>query len=224
VTVKCAGDRCRAPTFCVATLGELLAELGDLGRDDDRAVRLAGISREVLLVVSLRLVERCDVRDLGDDRIFPEFRRRELRAHRLGNPALLGRLGEDHGTVLRADVVALAILRRRIVNREKHIEEVAVRQDGGVEGHAHDLGVSRSPAADVVVRRVGVAASGIARLDRFDAGELVEHRLEAPEAAPPSTAVSRRSMKGYSLSWGTLRERAAASGAGARMDGSRSLP
>jgi hypothetical protein len=69
------------------------------------------------------------------------------------------------------------------VNREKHVEKIAVRQDGRVERDAHDLGVARAPAADVVVRGIRVAASGVAGIDRFHTGELVEYRLEAPEAA-----------------------------------------
>jgi hypothetical protein len=55
----------RASSLASQPLGELLAELGDLGRDDDRAIRLARIPGEVFLVISLRLVER---RGIGSER------------------------------------------------------------------------------------------------------------------------------------------------------------
>ena len=80
-------------------------------------------------------------------------------------------------------VVALPVFRRRVVNREKHREQVAKRQHRGVERHAHDLGMSGSPGAHVVVGGIGVAPAGVARFDRPHAGELVEHRFQAPEAA-----------------------------------------
>ena len=63
------------------------------------------------------------------------------------------------------------------------VSEVAKGQHGGVERHANDFGVTRSAAADVVVRRIRVATAGVTRFDRFHPGELVENRLEAPEAS-----------------------------------------
>jgi len=160
----------------------MLAKFRDLGRDDDRAIRLGGIAREIFLMVALSLEERRLVGDLRDDRVLPQLRRRQFGAHRFRSRALLGRLAEDHGAVLGPDIVALAVLRRRIVNREKHGEEIAKRQYRRVESHADDFGVTRPSAADVVVRRIRVAAAGVTRFDRFHPGKLVENRLEAPEA------------------------------------------
>ena len=57
---------------------EVLAELGDLGRDDQRAVGLAAVAREVLLVVGLGRPEPRGGRDLGDDRVREEPARVEL--------------------------------------------------------------------------------------------------------------------------------------------------
>src|SRR5918997_2648115 len=50
----------------------LLAELRDLGRDHDLAVRLVPVAPEVLLVVVLGDVEGLEGRHLGDDGVVPD--------------------------------------------------------------------------------------------------------------------------------------------------------
>ena len=98
-----------------------LRNFATFGRDHQRAVGLARVAREVLLVVALGLVERRRAGDLGDDRILPELlppRARAITASAIARCS--GRLAEDHRAVLRADVVALPVGRRRVVDREEH--------------------------------------------------------------------------------------------------------
>jgi hypothetical protein len=52
----------------------------------------------------------------------------------------------------------------------------------GSNVHAHDFGVPGAAAANVVVGGLGRLSAHVARFDRFDALQLVEYRLEAPEA------------------------------------------
>ena len=116
----------------------------------------------------------------------------------LGVRALLGGLRIDHRAVLRSDVVALAIERRRVVDREKHPEQVGVRQHGRIELDAHDFGVAGVSAAHLVVGRVRRSSAGVAGFDRHDALELVEDRFEAPET---SSAEHRRLRVSWVNSW-----------------------
>ena len=138
---------------------------------------------EVLLVVGLRLVERRGAGDLGDDGIAPELLRRELLDHRLRRLPLRVALAENDRPILGSHVVALAIRRGRVVDREEHGEEIAEREHGGIEGHPHDFRVSGAPGAHFVVGRALVRAARVARLDRDHAVEAVEDGFEAPEAA-----------------------------------------
>ena len=56
-------------------------------------------------------------------------------------PLLLLAVVEDRGAVLRARVHALPVLRRRIVHLVEELQQRAVRQLRGVEGHLQGLGV-----------------------------------------------------------------------------------
>ena len=102
----------RQPTgrLALQPLAEVLAELGDLGRDDDLAVRLPAVARRSTpggspppgrtapaSAISVTIGSRQSFAgvELGDDG--------------LGGRALLGRRAEDHRAVLRADVVALPV-------------------------------------------------------------------------------------------------------------------
>src|SRR5205085_8899699 len=73
--------------------------------------------------------------------------------------------------------------RRRIVDGEEDREQVAVVELVRVEGHAHHLGMAAAPRAHLVVVGIRGLAPHVTGLDRLHALELVEDRLEAPEAA-----------------------------------------
>ena len=63
------------------------------------------------------------------------------------------------------------------------VEQLVVRHHRGVVDHAHRLGVPGAARADLLVRRVRGAASGVPDGRRPDAGQLPEHLLSTPEAA-----------------------------------------
>ena len=77
------------------------------------------------------------------------------------------------------DVVALAILRRRIVDLEEELEQVAIRQPLRIEDDLDRLGMR----AVIAVRRVRHVAAAVADARRDDAGQLADQVLHAPEAA-----------------------------------------
>ena len=92
-------------------------------------------------------------------------------------------MGEYHGAVLGADVVALAIERGRVVNGEEGLQQGAIVDQFGIEAHLHYLGMPRGAAAYPAVIGILQCSAGIARNERLDADELIERGFEAPEAA-----------------------------------------
>jgi len=110
------------PALGTHLLQKLLPEFGDLRRDHGLTVRLTRVVGEVILVVPFRRIECRERLDLGHDRIVVQLLRLHLGDGFARNPRLVIRVREDDGAILRADVAALTILRRRIVNREEHVE------------------------------------------------------------------------------------------------------
>jgi hypothetical protein len=90
---------------------------------------------------------------------------------------------EDRRTILAAGVVTLTVQRSRIVDHEEHLQQLLERHDRGIEGDAHDLGMPRVAAADLLVGRVRAAPAHVTRLDGENALHAVVYGLQAPEAA-----------------------------------------
>ena len=120
--------------------------------------------------------------DLGDDGIIEDLLLRKGGDHVLGDRLLVRRVVEDRRPVLGADVMALAVERRRVVDREEDLEQLAVGDDVGIERDAHRLGVAGAARADRLIGRIRVLPADVAGLDRLDALHPVIDRLQAPEA------------------------------------------
>jgi hypothetical protein len=89
--------------------------------------------------------------DFSDHFAWPEAGGVYVRDRVFGDsPLLVGRV-EDGRPVTGADVVTLAVLRRRVVNLEEELEQVAVRELLGIEVDFDGFGV----VAVVAVGRVG---------------------------------------------------------------------
>src|SRR5918997_215600 len=123
----------------------LLAELRDLRRDHDLAIRLVRVVPVVLLVVVLGDVERLERRHLGDYGVVPDALGLDLRDELLGDAALLLVVVEDRGSVLRPDVGALPVQRRGVVDGEENLQDLPERDRLRIERDLNDLRVSRSP-------------------------------------------------------------------------------
>src|ERR1043165_19863 len=136
---------------------------------------------QVILVVPLGRPELRVVDDLRRDRARPLL----LRAldGLLRRLALLLVVHEDRRAVLRADVVALPVRRRGVVQAEEEVEDVAVRDRRRIEHDLDALGVPGAAGLHVLVARVLERAAGVADRRVDHAGQLADQLLDAPEAA-----------------------------------------
>src|SRR5882672_9647270 len=171
---------CRLNRRWFPALGrERLAELLDLRRDHEHAVTLRRVVPEVLLVIVLRAVVHRRRQHLRHDLVVVV--RRDLRHRLAGNLLLLRRVGEDHRSILRAHVIALAIELGRVVHHEKNFEDLPIRDAGRIELDAHYFGVTGVAVAYLAVVRAINVAAGVTRLDVNHALEFFVHRFQAPE-------------------------------------------
>ena len=161
----------------------LLAELRHLGRNDGPAVALGGVAGEVLLVIILSRVERRRGRDLGHQRAIPYPGRVELTDDLLRDRLLLRAVIEDHRTVLRADIVALAVERSWVVDREEDLQNLTQTDDGRIERHLYDFRVPGAAAAHLLVGWILDRAAGITGHDIGHAVDFIEDGLYTPETA-----------------------------------------
>src|SRR5918994_2887177 len=121
------------------------------------AVVAGGVALQVVLVLGLGHPERDGFADLGHHLAGPQSRSFDVGDRVLGDPALLLAQIEDLRAVVRAEVVALAVLRGRVVDLEEDLEDVAVGDAGGVEDDLGCFGVPRVLA----IGRVVVLAAGV---------------------------------------------------------------
>src|SRR5215204_182203 len=150
---------------------------------EERAQQAArrGALLEVALVVVLGHPERRGGLDLGHDRIAKALLRPLDHApSRLG---LLVGLGEDHRAVLPADVRALPVQLRGVVELEVLGDKILVADLRGVERDLADLDVSGRAGADLLVSGIVDVAALIAHCRIDHAVELAERCLHLPEAA-----------------------------------------
>jgi hypothetical protein len=136
------------------------------------------VALEVVLVLGLGLPERHRLADLRHDLAGPQARGVDVGDRVLGDLALLVARIEDLRAVARADVVALTVLGRRIVDLEEELEDVPVGDALGVEDDLDRLGVTRM----VAVGRVVVLPTGVTDPGRDDPIAGAQQVLDAPEA------------------------------------------
>src|SRR4051794_40159035 len=130
-------------------------------------------------MLGLGLPERPGRLDLGDDLAGPQLGGVDVRDRLACDPLLLGVEVVDRRAVAGADVVALAIPGRRVVDLEEELEDVAVGDLLGVEDDLDSFGMR----AVVAIGRVGNVAAGVSDARRDDAGTLAQQVLHPPEAA-----------------------------------------
>src|SRR3954447_23153466 len=126
-------------------------------RPREVAVVAARIALEVILVLRLGLPERDGLADLGHHLAGPQARGVDVGDRALGDLALFIARIEDLGAVAGADVVALAVLGRRVVDLEEELEDVPVGDALGVEDDLDRLGVTGM----VSIGRVVVVPPGV---------------------------------------------------------------
>src|SRR6185312_9353487 len=117
------------------------------------------------------------------DRIVPDSFSRHVGDGLARDACLLIRVRENDRAVLRPDVAALSILRRWIVNREEHVEQIAIRDLRRIVRDLYDFGVASIAAAHFAIRGIRLGSTSVARHDALDALQLAIDAVEAPEAA-----------------------------------------
>ncbi len=89
----------------------------------------------------------------------------------------------DRGTVLRADIVSLAVEGGGIVIGEEDLQKFPVGDFLRVEGDLDDLCMTGLAGANLFVGRVIKVPAGIARFDFGNSEEIVIDRFQAPETS-----------------------------------------
>lgn len=145
----------------------------------------SGLLEQVLLMVVLGVPPVLDGLNVGGNGVL-EPGVLQLLLHGLRGLLLLGRVGEDGRSVLRADIGALAIGLCGVVDLEEEVHQLLVRDLGGLKRHLQRLGVAGGSRTHLSVRRiVGVAT----RVADFGVHETLVGKVlsvdvfDAPEAA-----------------------------------------
>src|SRR4051812_19398852 len=108
----------------------------------DEVARVAvGIVLEVILMLRFGFPEVTGRRDLRHDLPRPAPGGVDVGDRLLGDLPLLVVDIEDRGPVARADVVPLAVHRRRVVDPEEELEQRAIRRSLGIERDLDGLGM-----------------------------------------------------------------------------------
>lgn len=110
-----------------------MSKLSDLWRYNDRAIGLIRVIRKVLLVVIFGRPEMLKSGDFRYDRLVVKMFGHYLDNYLLGGPFLLIIMVEDHRAIRWADIVALPVLRRGVVYGKEDAEQVAIRENLGIE-------------------------------------------------------------------------------------------
>jgi ATP-dependent helicase Lhr and Lhr-like helicase len=163
-----------------ALLHGLVRPAGQLpARPDVVAGVTVGVAQQVVLVLGLGLPERAGRGHLGDHLAGPQAGRVHVGDGVLGDLLLLVAGVEDGRPVARADVIALPVLRGRVVDLEEELQQVPVGQLVRLEDDLQGLRVR----AVVPVGGVGHVPAGVTDPGRDHAGELADEILHSPEAA-----------------------------------------
>jgi hypothetical protein len=88
---------------------------------------------------------------------------------------------ENGGTILAAEVRALAVDLGGIVILPEDVEQLFVGELGGIVGDFYCFGVAGAVSADFLVGWIAGLAAGIAYASGDDAGQLAEGGFDSPE-------------------------------------------
>ena len=84
---------------------------------------------------------------------------------------------------MRADVIALAVQLRRIMDFEKYVEDFVKANDVGIKYNPDCFGVARFAATNGFISRVGNTTTDIAAFDAVNAAKAIKYSLDAPESS-----------------------------------------
>jgi hypothetical protein len=130
-------------------------------------------------VLGLGFPEIADRRHFGHDFARPEARGVHVGYGVFCDTLLLIICVENRRAIARADIVALAVARRRIMYLEEEFQQIAIADGVWIKHDLDRLGV----AAMIAISGVGHLAAGIADAGGNHAGMAADQILHTPEAA-----------------------------------------
>lgn len=136
---------------------------------------------EIILVVLLRDVELFQRFDFGDERFVPFILGAEFGGL---EKSLLIFVGIEHnGTVLRADIVALAVFRRGVVDKKEYVENRIGRNNSLVKSDAHDLGMTGFARSYLQVAGVWHISARVATFDFSNTPDSPKNGIQTPKTS-----------------------------------------
>lgn len=149
--------------------GVAFLELVDFRADDEITVRLVFMVLVIILVIILGFVKRIERLNMRNDwlvvgMLFLEILDKAIRSRTLAFVRI-----ENDRTILRSDVVALAVQSRRVMGKEKDSQQVLVRNDRRIKFNFCRFGVAGRSTADLFIGRIRNRAARIARSRGDDA-------------------------------------------------------
>ena len=161
---------------------ELLAKLGNLRRDDGRAIWiLVAVEVEIILMIIFGGIIRRQGRNLcnnGGIKPFFGFNDGGLRVFLLGFVVV-----ENDGAILRTFVGSLSVEGGGVVGLEEDFQKLGVANLFGVEVNADNFGVSRRACADFFISWVFDCAACVARFYFAHAIEVLKDGFGTPKTA-----------------------------------------
>ena len=140
---------------------------------------------EILLMLLFRAVKVHDRPHLYGNRLFQSLLQATQRIADHSDfpvrPAALCHIVNAR-TILLADIVSLAVLRRRIDGLVKQFQQLFERQNLRIVDDMHGFGMAAARAY-LAIRWTRLAPVRVAALRRYDAGRKAQVPLRAPEAA-----------------------------------------
>ncbi len=121
---------------------KMLLNFSHFGGDHELTVWRIGMALEVVLVFLLGGIELSKRGEFRHDGVRPNLRRIQFIDDRLRDAMLSFMMIEDDGTVLRADVGALAVRGSGIMDGKKDVEQRPVRKRGRIKGDLNHLCMS----------------------------------------------------------------------------------
>lgn len=84
---------------------------------------------------------------------------------------------KDYRSVPVADIIALAVERRRVVHHEEDFQDFTVGNNGRVKGDLHDFGMPRIALVYAMCRGIIYCSAAVARFNFFDATNPLVYRF-----------------------------------------------
>ena len=160
-----------------------MPEFGKLWMNYKRTVALPWIGRIVILVVGLSRKEDRRINYLCNHRSIPRKYSIQAGNHLPCLGLLLRGMNIYCRSILCADISPLTIKRCWVVCRKEYFQQLPIRDQRRIKIDLNCFGVPCFPGANLLISRIVVATTTIARGNSVDPMQLGKDRLKTPETA-----------------------------------------